>query len=402
MSSPDPFARHFGRPAAGSARAPGRVNLIGDHTDYCEGFALPVAVQWGTRVRVAPREDALIRVISEHILDPSVQPAAPAQPPAPNDLVPSPAPADLAHAAAARDADPGAEAYVRGVAELLARRGGYPPGWDVLIASDLPRAAGLSSSAALTVATALAICYAVGDALDRGECIELCREVEHSRAGVPCGVLDPAAALLATGGCAMLLDCRSVSTEQIPLALADCAILAVSAAPSRRLADSPYAQRRAECESALAHFRRLSPQVRALRDVTPQSARAQASQLDPLLASRAMHVVEENRRTLEAADALRRGDEVALGRLMNESHASLRDLFESSSPEVDRVVAALQSLPGVLGTRVTGAGFGGAVVALVRNSAVHAVEPIVRSIAAIANPAILCVVASAGARIDAD
>ncbi|MBK8913377.1 MAG: galactokinase [Phycisphaerales bacterium] len=366
MPDPDLFARHFDRPPAGSARAPGRVNLIGDHTDYSEGFALPAAVQWGTRVAVAPRDDAELHIHSQSD-----------EPPA---------------------ADHG-EAYVRGVAHLLAHRGGYPPGWDVLITSDLPRAAGLSSSAALTVATALAMCDAIGDALDRSECIELCRDAEHTCAGVPCGVLDPAAALLATSGCAMLLDCRSVTAEQIPLSLPGWTFLMVAAAPTRRLAETPYAQRRTECDAALAHFRKLSPQVRALRDVTPQSARAQASQLDPLLASRAVHVVEESRRTLEAADALRRGDAAAFGRLMNESHASLRDLFESSSPEVDRVVCALQALPGVAGARVTGAGFGGAVVALLRESALPAVDPLIRSISTIENPRILRIVASAGAAI---
>jgi galactokinase len=292
-------------------RAPGRVNLIGDHTDYNEGFVLPVAIDLECVVRATRRDDATVNVRWH-------------------------------------EADDRSASYVDGVVLALDRRGRPAIGIDAEVASTVPVGSGLSSSAALEVALALALCDATGFELPQAELALACQEAEQLATGVPCGVMDQLASLAGRAGCALLIDCRSLEVEPIPIP-ASLELVVVHSGLPRTLAGSAYAERRASCERAAGELG-----LAALRDATAEQVAN-----DP----RARHVVSENARVLRAAAALRAGDSGALGRLLHESHASLRDDFEVSTPELDVLAEALESA-GALGARLTGAGFGGCVVAL--------------------------------------
>jgi len=294
-------------------RAPGRVNLIGDHTDYNEGFVLPLAIDLECVVEARPRPDGAVRLRS---------PVA------------------------------GWEPYADGVARVLEARGRAPVGLDGAISSTVPVGAGLSSSAALEVALALALCDVAGFKLPPLELALACQEAEHLATGVPSGVMDQLASLHGLTGHALLVDCRDLSIEPIRLP-AELAVIAVHSGVTRTLAGSAYAERRAACKAAAA---RLG--VASLRDATAGQVAG-----DP----RARHVVSENARVLAAARALADGDLDALGPLLAASHASLRDDFDVSTPELDALVTALE-VAGALGARLTGAGFGGCVVALARRT----------------------------------
>jgi galactokinase len=308
-------------------RAPGRVNLIGDHTDYNEGFVLPLAIELECRVRFEPRGDGRVRLRSEQEEE-GVELAA--------DGSDDPA-----------TAEPQWGRYAAGVLRALSARGRAPVGIDGAVASTVPAGAGLSSSAALEVALALALCDAAGTRLEPLELARACQEAEHVATGVPCGIMDQLASVAGRRGHALLIDCRTLELEPVPLPQ-ELAILAVHSGVSRRLAGSAYAERRAACEAAAA---RLG--VLALRDATPEQVAGD---------TRARHVVSENARVLEAAAALAAGDLEQVGRLLSASHASLRDDYAVSTPELDALVAALEDA-GALGARLTGAGFGGCVVA---------------------------------------
>jgi len=292
-------------------RAPGRVNLIGDHTDYNEGFVLPVAIDLECVVRAKRRNDATVNVRWH-------------------------------------EADDRSASYVDGVVLALDRRGRPAIGIDAEVASTVPVGSGLSSSAALEVALALALCDATGFELPQAELALACQEAEQLATGVPCGVMDQLASLAGRAGCALLIDCRSLEVEPIPIP-ASLELVVVHSGLPRTLAGSAYAERRASCERAAGELG-----LAALRDATVEQVAN-----DP----RARHVVSENARVLRAAAMLRAGDGGALGRLLHESHASLRDDFEVSTPELDVLAEALESA-GALGARLTGAGFGGCVVAL--------------------------------------
>ncbi|MFN0136402.1 MAG: galactokinase [Phycisphaerae bacterium] len=346
----DAFIARFGRPSETVTRAPGRVNLIGEHVDYCDGLVLPIAVEQATWIACAPRADRVANVFST---DP-----------------------DQSHTWTLSDwkrgRDPHWTSYVAGVADLLMQRRAALRGFDMLIWSDVPRGAGVSSSAALTVAAALALTSLAGEPLDSREFIELCRRAENEFAGVPCGIMDQSASRWAREGHALLLDCRTLEHEHIPLNLDKHALLLIDSGVRHELADGEYAERRKQCEAAARYFRKLNPDVRSLRDVSFETARAHSSQMDPLAAARAMHVTSEIQRVREAASGLRRSDYATLGRLMYASHESLRDRYQVSCDELDRIVEQLRATRGVLGARLTGAGFGGNVIALVDAGAVDA------------------------------
>lgn len=349
---PADFQRRFGRPCEVIARAPGRVNLIGDHTDYNGGFVLPIATEHCTRVSAARRDDDRMCAFSESLGTSAEWP--------------------LEDWSAERHS--AWTSYAAGVALLLKQRGARLAGCDLYIQGDIPLGRGLSSSASLSVAVAKALTCLSGEALDFIDIADLCREAEHQFAGVPCGIMDPLACLLGRRDTAMLLDCRSRSVEHIPLDFTDHVIVVIDSGVRRALAKSAYAERVAECARAVTHFQRLNPAVRALRDVTVETARAQMLQMPPVVAARAFHVVSENRRVLAAAEALRRRDLAAFGPLLEASHRSLRDDYEVSCPELDAIVETLTGLDGVIGCRMTGAGFGGSAVALVHRSAIDAVR----------------------------
>ncbi|MFO0838107.1 MAG: galactokinase [Phycisphaerae bacterium] len=377
------FAARYGRDCESLARAPGRVNLIGEHVDYNDGFVLPIAIAQSTWCACAARLDETARVYSATIDDEQSWPLD--QPPRDSrSHVGSAALLPACDDAGASEADDRARHshwthYVAGVAELLRRRGARLHGFDMLIAGDVPVGAGLASSAALEVAAALALAYQAGEPLEAREMIDLCRQAEHEFAGVPCGIMDQSASLLAKEDCALLLDCRTRQVRHIPFPAADACVAVVDSGVRHELAAGEYARRLAQCQAGVAHFQRISPQIRALRDVSPEMVRSQAFELDPVVAARCLHVTSEIARAKEAAEALRTGRWAELGALLNDSHRSLRDDYEVSCPELDRLVELLVSTPGVFGARMTGAGFGGSVVALARPAALEIIESRVRN-----------------------
>ncbi|MCG3127802.1 MAG: Galactokinase [Phycisphaerae bacterium] len=350
------FAERFGRAAGVIARAPGRVNLIGEHTDYNEGLVLPIATEQSTWVACVARPDLSVRVASEAL--------------------------DELHTWRVddwrRETSPHWTSYVAGVAALLRARGARLGGFEMLVRSDVPVGGGLSSSAALEVASAKALILLSGEALDTREVADLCRQAEHQFAGVPCGIMDQSISLLAQADTALLLDCRTRVHAYIPLQLGELAVVVVDSGVRHELAAGEYARRLAQCRAATEYFRKLDPRVSALRDVSPATVRAHASQMDPTLLARALHVTMENQRTAEAADAFARGDFTAAGRLMADSHRSLRDDYEVSCRELDALVRIASTTPGVIGARMTGGGFGGCIVALVRRDAI---EPLAERVA---------------------
>jgi len=338
------FTAHFGAAPAFVARAPGRVNLIGEHVDYNEGFVLPMAIDREVLVAARPREDARVNWVAADL-----------------DRADS---FDVAEPVAPSETERWAN-YVRGVAEGL-RRAGYPlRGMDAAMAGDAPIGAGLSSSAAVEMA-ALAAFEAAGEfRVPRDEAARIGQKAEHEFVGTRCGVMDQLASACGQAGYALLIDCRDLSITPVPVP-AGVAVLVADTTVRRELAGSEYNLRRAQCEEAA---RILG--VPALRDATVDMIEAGA--LTPILEPRARHVVMEIARTQEAFRALRGGDVTRLGELMSASHRSLRDLYEVSSPELEVMVKALAAQPGCYGARLTGAGFGGCAVAVVDGARADAI-----------------------------
>jgi galactokinase len=333
------FDRRFGEAPTFLARAPGRVNLIGDHTDYNEGFVLPMAIDRAAWIALRPRDDARVTAYS----------------------------LDFKQSIAFDITDEerhggGWHEYMRGIAWALRHSGTVSApvrGWDGVVAGDVPLGAGLSSSAALELATARAFAGVSGLPWHPAEMARLAQRAENDWVGVNCGIMDQLISAAGEQDHALLIDCRSLQTRAVPLP-GDASVVVLDTATRRGLVDSAYNERRAQCEAAARFFG-----VRALRDVDLATFSARSGGLDPVTRRRAQHVVTENARTLAAAVALEGGDLRTVGALMNESHASLRDAFEVSRPELDAMVAVARDQPGCFGARMTGAGFGGCAVALV-------------------------------------
>ena len=334
--------------AAGIARAPGRVNLIGEHTDYNEGFVLPVAIDLETWMAFRPTGDRRVEL-------------------------------ELAATGERDGFDLDAIGprrgtwidYVAGVARELLVSGRPLRGLRGVVAGTLPQSAGLSSSAALELAGAWALLAAAGhDPIDPTTLARLAQRAENEYVGVACGLMDQFASANGRPGEALLLDCRSLAWRGVPLPLADHALVVCHSGSERRLGASAYNERRSQCEAAVAAIRPRHPNVRSLRDVDRAMLDEARDTLDPVVARRARHVVEENGRVLETVAAFEAGDLTAVGRLWAASHESLRDLFEVSSPELDALVEIATSVDGVVAVRMTGAGFGGCTVNLVRRDAV--------------------------------
>jgi galactokinase len=331
------FARHFGAAPPLVVRAPGRVNLIGEHTDYNDGFVLPLAIDRAIWIALRPRPD---RTVLAHSLDFGGA-------------------AEFALDTIGR-VDRDWPEYLKGVAWALQEAGHRLTGWEGVIAGDVPRGAGLSSSAALEMAVARAFAAVSALRWDAATMARLGQRAENAWVGVRCGIMDQMISAAGRQGHALLIDCRSLTFDPVPLP-ADTAVVVLDTATRRGLVDSAYNERRGQCEAAARAFG-----VAALRDVTPERFAAEPSRLDEPTRRRARHVVTEIARTLQAADAMRRGDAARLGVLMDASHASLRDDFKVSSAELDAMVTCGRSHSGCLGIRMTGAGFGGCAVALVR------------------------------------
>ncbi len=337
------FAELYGSPAPRLAFAPGRVNLIGEHTDYNEGFVFPMAITRGVAVAFRARADRRLRAHATSFQESR----------------------EVELDGLAPRSVPGWLGYVAGVAWALEAQGARLPGLDLVIDSDLPVGAGLSSSAALEVAIARAFAAAGDLPWEPIPMATQCRRAETEFVGVPCGLMDQFASAASREGCATVLDCRTLETEAV--AMPEGAVVAVMDTGVRReLARSAYQDRRAACDAAVAALRRRFPDVHALRDATLEMLDRIRETLDPVVYRRARHVVEENLRPRAMAGALRAGDLAAAGRLMNESHASLRDQYQVSSPELDALTESARAHPACFGARMRGAGFGGCAIALVR------------------------------------
>lgn len=352
----DRFESHVGSLVV---RAPGRVNLIGDHTDYNEGFVLPITIDRDVYVVVRARTDEVIRLYSVNYEE-AVSYDLTAPPPVETGRWTS---------------------YVTGAVEELHRRGLLDAGFDLLIYGNVPPGAGLSSSAALEIAVVHALSSVFRLSLEPVEMALLCQTVEHRYAGVQCGIMDQFASRLGRRKHALFLDCRTLEYEHVPLPLEefDLALVIADSRVTRELANSKYSERRKECNRVVAAIQRSDGQIRSLRDLNADGLNRWAGVLDNTLYDRARHVVSENARVMAARDALREGDFHALGRRMNESHESLRDLFEVSAPELDLLVSSAQHIDGVLGVRMTGGGFGGCTINLVEQNAVPLLKRTLRA-----------------------
>ena len=335
------FAEQFGEQPTLVARAPGRVNLIGEHTDYNSGFVLPMAIDRAVWIALRPRDDRRVALRSIDFRQTAVIELD-----------------ELAHAQG------GWVEYVRGVAWSLGQAGHAPMGgWSGVMTGNVPRGAGLSSSAALELAVARAFAATSGLAWDPAEMARVAQRAENEWVGVRCGIMDQMISAAGQDGHCLLIDCRSLETRSVPLP-PNTSVMILDTATRRGLVDSAYNERRAQCEAAAAFFG-----VSALRDVDVPTFERRAKELDPDMRKRARHVVTENARTLRAATALERGDAAEAGWLMDESHRSLRDDFEVSREELDTIVTIARSNAGCYGARMTGAGFGGCAVALVEAGA---------------------------------
>ena len=352
------FERAHGGAPDLMAAAPGRVNLIGEHTDYNEGFALPCAIGRYTLVAARSRADRQIRIVASDYDDATASFHL-----------------DAGGNAEAEHPLPSWSRYLRGMAVLLARQGCLAHGAELAIAGDLPRNTGLSSSASLEVASGLALaCLAGNPAPDLTQLAQLAQRAEHEFVGMPCGVMDQLVSARNRARHALLIDCRSLDTRAIPIPTG-IAVLIVHSGVVRELTEGRYAERRAQCAAAVE---RLG--VRALRDVDLAALEAARAHIDPLVWRRARHIVTENARTLHAAAALERADLVAVGQAMRESHASMRDDFEITVPAIDVLAQLVGAAIGDAGgARMTGGGFGGAVVALLPDAAVPEVTAALRA-----------------------
>ena len=369
------FAERTGRDPEGVWAAPGRVNLIGEHTDYNDGFVLPAAIDRLVLVAAGRRAGGRLRLWSLQ--------AGP--------------PADLELAGIGPGRVEGWAAYPAGVAWALAQAGVELGGADLVVHGDVPAGSGLSSSAALECATATALADLHGAGLDRAALAGLARRAENEVVGVPSGAMDQMVSMLGRAGHALFLDTRSLGTEQVPLPLeaAGRCLVVIDTRAGHRLVDGAYADRRAACEAAAAVLG-----VPALRDATAEQVEAAAGALGDPGRRRARHVVTENARVLAAVELLRAGDLDGLGPLLGASHASLRDDYEVSSPELDTAVEAAVAA-GAVGARMTGAGFGGSAIALVEAALAGRVADQARAAFAAAGfgpPEVTFVVPSDGAR----
>jgi galactokinase len=324
-------------------RAPGRVNLIGEHTDYNEGFVMPAAVAFSTYVAIAPRTDRKLIIRSEEFSGDYEF--------------------DLDNLPRQR-IDSWCD-YVLGVASVLEQRGYKLHGSNLLVHGEVPIGAGLSSSAAIEVASAFALMSLGEIDLPLPEVAKLCRQAENTFVGAKVGIMDQFISCMGKAGHAVLLDCRSLEVKFVPIP-PDLRLVVCNTMVKHSLATGAYNTRREECEEGVRWFAKWNRNIRALRDVSPQLLADHAQDLPATIRKRCSHIVGENERALETVSVLTEGNLDRLRELMRESHVSLRDLYEVSCKELDVMVDAAQDLPGFCGGRMTGGGFGGCTINLVR------------------------------------
>lgn len=359
----DQFTKVFGKPAEKTFFSPGRVNLIGEHTDYNGGHAFPCALSFGTYSAASKRNDSTVRLISGNfsiVCEINISNAD-----------------KIIYEESHNWAN-----YPKGVILEMLKLGHKISGFDLYIWGDIPSGAGLSSSASVEMLTATTINGLFDCKIPTKELVLLSRRAENSFVGVNCGVMDQYAVGFGKPEHAILLDCQAVSHKDVPLVLGDYLIMITNTNNSRSLAASEYNQRRSECESALAILQKKAAcKVEFLCELDiPTFERHKHLIKDETLLKRATHVVHENARTVKAVDLLNAGDLAAFGKLMNESHISLRDLYEVTGNHLDALAAAAWQVDGVLGSRMTGAGFGGCTVSIVHKNSVDTFQKTVAEI----------------------
>ncbi|MBP7249460.1 MAG: galactokinase [Selenomonas sp.] len=347
------FAEKFGAQAERRYFSPGRVNLIGEHTDYNGGHVFPCAISLGTYALVRDRADAVTRVYSMNLADKGV--------------------IEFSMSGLAYDAAKDWANYFMGVVSVF-EKAGYkaPHGFDIVINGTLPGGAGLSSSASLEVLMSVILNEAFGFGLPMLEMVKLSQRAENEFVGVNCGIMDQFAVGMGKADCAMLLDCNTLDYRYSKIDLRDASIVITNTNKPHSLASSAYNVRRAQCEHALNELREVRPELKALGELSNEAFEKIAGHIaEQLERQRAHHAVFENNRTLEAVAALERDDVTRFGKLMNESHFSLRDDYDVTGRELDTLAEIAWSVPGVIGSRMTGAGFGGSTVSLLKNDAIE-------------------------------
>lgn len=335
--------------------SPGRVNLIGEHTDYSGGYVFPAALTLATTVVARPRDDRKIRLIATDL----------------KEMVE----ADLDNLETYKDLKWGN--YQLGVADELQKAGYNIIGCDLMYEDKVPLGSGLSSSAAIEVATAIALVslgdpeYGRSKEIDKIEMAKISQIAEHNYVGVKCGIMDQFASAMGKKDHAIFLNCRDLSYELVPIRLSGYSLIIGNTNKKRSLGEGKYNERRAECEQGFAILKKEMPEISYLGEITVLNFENKKHLIeDDVILKRVQHVVYENHRVLESVEALKQGDLNRFGQLMNASHDSLRDLYEVTGKELDTMVNEARKVDGVLGARMTGAGFGGCTVSLVRNDMV--------------------------------
>jgi galactokinase len=352
------FARVMGDGAGGRkhvVRAPGRVNLIGEHTDYNEGFICPMAIEPQVLIACRAREDGIVRLASTAF---------------PGEIV------EFSIEKKIERGRPQWTNYIRGVAAELQAAGIPLTGMDAMIDNTLPVGGGLSSSAALEVGSGVAFLTLAGLEMDRDRLALICQKAEHDYAGVPVGIMDVMIIATARAGFATQYDCRSGARQYVKIDPNDLRVVIVNSMVRHELSGGEYAKRRQQCEAGVRYFAKTYPAagIKSLRDVTMKQVLEAQGKLEDVIFRRCRHVVSENQRTVEAATALAQSQYERAGQLMLESHTSLRDDYEVSCPELDFLSEEAMKVKGVYGARMTGGGFGGCIVALVQPRAVQALK----------------------------
>ncbi|MCC3156188.1 galactokinase [Hymenobacter sp. 15J16-1T3B] len=348
------FQRHFGYTAPLLVRAPGRVNLIGEHTDYNLGYVLPAAIDKEIYFAVGLNSGSEIRLVS-HDLNDCCTIAV-----------------DQLHRTDTQWAN-----YLLGVAAQLQKRGVVLAGFDCVFGGNVPVGAGMSSSAAVECGLAFALDQLLGTRLDKMTLAHVAQKAEHEYAGVMCGLMDQFASLFGRPSQVVRLDCRSLDYEYFPFDTDACRIVLCNSGVKHSLASSEYNKRREECERGVHLLQQHHPEVKSLRDATLAQLEQHRAEFDEVTYRRCRYVVEENQRVLDACAALQRHDLAGFGQLMHASHAGLRDDYEVSCLELDVLEEAARGLPGVYGARMMGGGFGGCTINLV---APEQVEPFIREV----------------------
>lgn len=329
--------------------APGRVNLIGEHTDYNEGFVFPMAIDFHINVAARLRNDHRFQIYSVDY----------------GEMVEGALATDIRY----HTEKPWAN-YPLGVLWALKKRGAQLSGLQLAFSGNIPQGAGLSSSAALEVATAIVYQRLTGLRLDRPALAQICQKAENDFVGMQCGIMDQFISAMGKQGHALFLDCRSLSFEHVPLSLENKRFVICQSGVKHSLVDSEYNKRRRECMMGVDVLRQVYPEINSLRDASLEALQVCRDRMDPVVYQRCLHVITENQRVLASVKAFHRGDLERFGQLMNESHDSLRDNYEVSCREIDILVESARLVPGVLGARMTGGGFGGCTINLMEDQSI--------------------------------